>query len=219
MPKITRLEVQKNNQDRYNIYLDKEFAFGIDEENLVKFDLHKGQELTEEEVERIFEESELYKLYRRALDFLSYRPRSVKETQDYLRKKITNYELLVTSYESEAAIIQSIINRLQRAGYLDDASFVEWWIRQRTESSKPRGIYYVRSELYQKGINGKLAGKIWRELEIDEDALCQKAATKRAHRYNLEDFKERKKLFNYLTRRGFSFDTVKQVVEDISSSV
>lgn len=216
MPTVTRLEVQKNNSRRYNVYLDEEFAFGTDEENLVKFGLHKGQELTEDEVDKIFEESELFKLYRRALDFLSYRPRSIKEVRDYLLKKITDYQLPTTDYEDQELVLRSITNRLQEVGYLNNKVFVEWWIRQRTESSKPRGFYYIRSELYEKGIDGKLFEQIWQEMKVDEEKLCSKAAQKRAGHHDLKDLKERKKLFDYLLRHGFNYEVVRSVVDDLA---
>ena len=41
MPKITKLEVQKKNKERFNLYLDNEFEMGIDIDTLVKFNLKK----------------------------------------------------------------------------------------------------------------------------------------------------------------------------------
>lgn len=214
MPEVTLIEPQKNNSQRYNVYLDDEFAFGIDEGNLVKFGLHKGQELAQEEVDRIFEESELYKLYSRALDYLSYRPRSVKEVRDYLREKSIKYQ--ASGIKGEAAsgvVIQSIIDRLKRSQYLDDGEFTRWWIKQRTETSKPRGPRFIRAELYQKGVDENLIKQVWQELKIDEQQLCLKAAQNRARRYNFSNFKQRKKLFDYLMRRGFNFDAVEDVLK------
>lgn len=211
MPTVTSLEPQKNNPQRYNIYLDEEFAFGIDEENLVKFGLHKGLELSQEEVNTIFEESELFKLYSRALDFLSYRPRSEREVRNYLREKVGGFKLSVNG----DAAISTIIKRLKELKFLNDRAFVEWWIKQRTEAAEPRGPHYIRSELYQKGVDGKLIERVWQELEIDEYELCLKAAQNRASRYNLTDFKQRKKFFDYLVRRGFNFDIIQAVIEKI----
>ena len=150
-------------------------------------------------------------LYNRVLDYLSYRPRSEEELRDYLREKIENFEIS----GDPNAVISSILARLVRLKLLNDEEFVRWWIGQRTASSKPRGLYYIRSELHQKGIDGKLVEKVWNELEIDAYVLCKKAATNRARRYDLEDLKERKKLFDYLLRRGFSYETARDVIKGL----
>jgi len=210
MPIVTSIKPQKKNPSRYNIYLDDEFAFGVDEENLIKFGLHKGQQLTQPEIDKLFGASELYKLYSRALDFLGYRPRSRKEVTDYLRRKISSYKLSLTNSEDQLGMINSIIARLERAGYLGDAEFTCWWIKQRTQSSSPRGLLAIRSELFQKGIDRELVDRVWQELEVDEYELCQKAAQKKSRHYKLLDPMNRKKLFNYLSRRGFDY----QVIQD-----
>lgn len=41
MPKITKIEVQKNNKERFNLFLDEAFEMGIDIDTLVKFNLKK----------------------------------------------------------------------------------------------------------------------------------------------------------------------------------
>ncbi|MGV3466194.1 MAG: recombination regulator RecX, partial [Heyndrickxia sp.] len=46
MPIITKITVQKNLSDRYNIYLDEEYAFSVDEDVLTRFQLRKGKELS-----------------------------------------------------------------------------------------------------------------------------------------------------------------------------
>lgn len=45
MPKITKIEVQKKNKERFNLFLDEQFEMGIDIDTLVKFNLKKGQQL------------------------------------------------------------------------------------------------------------------------------------------------------------------------------
>ena len=87
MPQITSIEPQKKRSGRFNIFLDGEFAFGIDENVLVKNAIKKGQELSNVQIAKIIKDNELAKLFDKSLRFLSYRPRSEKETVDYLAKK------------------------------------------------------------------------------------------------------------------------------------
>ena len=41
MPKVTKIEVQKKNKERFNLFLDGEFEMGIDIDTLVKFNLKR----------------------------------------------------------------------------------------------------------------------------------------------------------------------------------
>lgn len=45
MPKITKIEVQKKNKERFNLYLDEEFEMGIDMDTYVHFNLKKVKSL------------------------------------------------------------------------------------------------------------------------------------------------------------------------------
>ena len=85
MPKITRLEQQKNNKDRVNVYLDDEFAFGL---NLMDAaHLRKGQELTENDIVELRQKDAIVKSIGIAVNLLSYRPRSTHEIRQKLQKK------------------------------------------------------------------------------------------------------------------------------------
>ena len=55
---ITKIEVQKKKQNRFNIYLNNEFAFGVDEDTLLKFGLTKGTELTQDTIREIEQETQ-----------------------------------------------------------------------------------------------------------------------------------------------------------------
>ena len=52
MTKITKIEVQKNNKERFNLFLDEVFEMGIDIDTLVRFNL-KGQILEPSDMENI----------------------------------------------------------------------------------------------------------------------------------------------------------------------
>ncbi|MDZ7682402.1 MAG: hypothetical protein U5J63_11990 [Fodinibius sp.] len=43
---ITSIRVQKNNKERYSIFVDEEFLLGVAEQTLLKFSLSKGDEIT-----------------------------------------------------------------------------------------------------------------------------------------------------------------------------
>ena len=53
MKVITKIGRQKNNQERYNIYLNDEYAFAVDESTLIKFGLMKGKTLEQFDIDEI----------------------------------------------------------------------------------------------------------------------------------------------------------------------
>ena len=82
---ITALRYQKRNKNRVNVYLDDQFAFGLAAIEAAR--LHVGQTLTDDDVVRLRRRDDVERAYERALDFLSYRPRSEAEVCRNLRRK------------------------------------------------------------------------------------------------------------------------------------
>ena len=87
MSEVTSIEPQKK-KERFNIFVDGKFAFGLDAETVVKSGLKIGQEISEKEIEKLVFENEIKKLMEKALRFLAFRPRSEKEVHSQLNKKL-----------------------------------------------------------------------------------------------------------------------------------
>ena len=78
LQKITALRIQKKNRRRVSIFLDGRYAFGV--QASVAARLSVGQTLSAEEIEQLQERDEIEVTHERALNYLSYRPRSCAET-------------------------------------------------------------------------------------------------------------------------------------------
>lgn len=138
------------------------------------------------------------------LNFISFRPRSSKEVSDHLRRK---------SFDETAR--DHAIHRLRELGYLDDAAFARFWVESR-ESHRPKGQRALAWELRQKGIDGVIIEDVLARYGGDEAALAHVAARKRAATIATADHAEfRRKLGAFLARRGFSYEVVEQVVDDL----
>ncbi len=221
MPEITKIEQQKKNPDRVNIYVNEKFALGLKKSSLLEAGLEKDQEITEEELDNLKQRDIEDKNWDRVLNYLSYRPRSSSEIRRYLRKKKVS--------QTE---IENIITRLEDLGYLNDLDFATWWIEQRVRH-KPRGRILLYKELAKKGVDQKtikkaLAGleKIIKKIEEipeqfsnDPEAyLAHIAAKKKAKKYQKDPLqKGKQKLSQYLYRRGFTWDQINKVVDTFIS--
>lgn len=198
--KITALVVQKRNKERVNVYLDGEFAFGLAMIEAVK--LKKGQELTDEDINRLKALDEIEVVHDRALNLLSYRPRSAEEVRRKLRQSKQVF--------SDTAIDQAV-EKLERAGLLDDEAFARYWVSNREQFS-PRSARALRHELRQKGVSNRAIDSALSDL--DEQDAAYRAAQAKVRRYAQADEKTfRKRLGGYLSRRGFSYGIVREVLD------
>ena len=175
-------------------------------------------------VERLQASDVFQQHYDRALNFLAVRPRSVAEVRLRLRRKATPPEIL-----------DAIVERLLRVGYLDDAAFARYWIGERARS-RPRGARLLRQELRQKGVAAPVVeaalsehaaeaedqpvpgavGAAVRELgATDEPRAVREAlglAQRRARTYaGLDAQTYRRRLGGFLLRRGYDYEVVARV--------
>lgn len=148
------------------------------------------------------------KLLNKAYFYLYLRQRSEKEMYDYLQKK-------AVIYHASEEDIQQVIHELHKQKYLDDDAFVESYIRYKT-SSKPKGEYALRRELLKKGIPEAKISAYFEKNALPEDSLAKEALKKVWYRYkNLESLKQKKRAIDFLSRRGFSFDTAQQAFDEV----
>jgi len=195
---ITAIEVQKRNPKRANVFVDGEFAFGLAMIEAMK--LSKGQVLSQEDIEALLQRDQEERAYEGALNFLSYRPRSRAEVAQRLEQKGF----------SETAIT-AVTERLCQSKLLDDRAFAQYWISNR-EQFKPRGEHALRHELWQKGIDDSIVDALL--AEVDEAEGAYRAAAKRLPRWKrLPANVRRRKMGDYLRRRGFGYAIIEQVWE------
>ena len=200
--RITSLEQQAHNPDRVNLYIDGKFALGISAELMLKLHLHLDQELSEAELADLQNEEARQQAVERAINYLSFRPRSQEEVRRYLRKK-----------ETPPEIIEAALERLQRLDYLNDRDFASFW-RENRERFNPRGAQALRNELRMKGVEREIVDETVDD-EHDEE-LALRAATRKAalllQTPEIDFATFRNRLGGYLQRRGFSYAIVARVV-------
>jgi regulatory protein len=203
MKKITAIQVQRNNPNRVNVYLDGEFAFGL--ARIVAAWLQVGQMLDEVKIAELQAEDSRERAMQQALLFLSYRARSENE----IRKNLSKHEI-------PDAVIEETIERMRREGFADDKKFASAWVENRS-TFRPRGRRALALELRQKGIDDHT---IESALEgIDDEALAYEAGQKKARKLALslskgQEWTEfRKKMSEFLARRGFSYSVIAPIVK------
>ncbi len=194
---ITALQVQKRDKERVNVFIDGEFAFGLNVLDAAR--LRKGQVLAEAEIVALRDADAVVQAVNIAAHFLSYRPRSEQEVRRNLTEK-----------ETPAAIIDVAIERLNGLGYLDDAAFARYWVDNRNQF-KPLSHRALRQEMRQKGLSDTVIAEALGDQS--ESDLAYKAATTQLRKFRNRTLREFKTKMNaFLQRRGFSYSTTQDVV-------
>ncbi|MDP2917060.1 MAG: regulatory protein RecX [Dehalococcoidia bacterium] len=137
-----------------------------------------------------------------AIRFLGYRPRSEQEVRQRLLRR---------GFEGE--MINTTIARLKERNLLDDRSFAEFWKEDR-DAFNPRSRWLIKQELRQKGVTGDVIEQVIGALD-DEDS-AYRAASDRARSLSRSDYETfRRRLGEYLKRRGFGYTVANRVVEQV----
>ena len=198
--KITALTLQKRNRRRVNIFLDGEFAFGL--ERIVAGWLNVGQEISDEKVSELLAEDAREVAFQRALRLIYYRPRTEIEIRDRLIRQSSSPE-----------IIDSVIDRLKQSQLLNDRQFAENWIENRSDL-RPRSRHALAYELRKHGVEQNIIEESL--ASVDEKQSAYKVAARQVRKYqNLEWNEFRNKLYRHLAQRGFGYDIIRDVTNRV----
>ena len=140
--------------------------------------------------------------FKAAVRFLGYRPRSEHEVRQRLQQR---------GFEGDS--INAVIAELKKQGLLDDLAFAESW-RDDRNAFNPRSRWLIKSELRQKRIAGDIIDQVTGAMD-DEDNAYRAASIKARSlsRSDCEGF--RRRLGEYLKRRGFDYGLINRVVEQV----
>ena len=140
-----------------------------------------------------------------AFRFLKIRNRSEKEIRNQLLKK-----------KISSPIIDQTIPYLKNSELINDRQFARDWIQMRLQ--KPLGLRRIFFELRQKGISDEILEEEGKAVprQESEEQIVEALAQRRFGRYkNLDEPKRKRRIFEYLVRRGFEVETVSKVVENL----
>lgn len=207
MPTITRLKATSTGR-KVKVYVDGKFYTKISPDAVYKQGLEKGQQISPQKLEKLKHQSETEQAVNKALNLLSYRPRSRFEIKRRLQEK----------YSDPA--VKKALQKLEKKDYIDDKHFAAWFVDQRLKH-KPKGPIALKSELYKKGVDRKVINQVLDEKITGPDQLqklARRAAKKKSSYLKLPPKEARRKLLGFLSRRGFSYSTSKSVVDEFLSS-
>jgi regulatory protein len=138
-----------------------------------------------------------------ALRFLKIRPRSIAELKERLGIKG------FSSTEIEITVLD-----LMASGLLDDRAFTKSWINYRL--ARPFGFRRIIQELRAKGVDQEIIEDAVAEIEgsYDPEKVVLELARRRWQRLPaIDPVKKKKRVLDFLLRRGFEADIVMKVLK------
>lgn len=202
---ISKISRQKNNQQRYNIYINDEYSFSVDESTLIKFGLTKGKVLDQFEIDEINYEDEIAKAFNAGLYYLSFQMRSEHE----VKKK-----LLDKGY-GESVVLEAI-QKLSKLGFLNDETYSKALLESKKRFQK-KGPYAIKEDLRKKGIDKSLQDKVLGTFSYDEQKQLATQLAEKTVKLNSKKTPTqiKQKIQETLLRKGYSFSIVEDVLSDI----
>lgn len=202
---ISKITRQKTKQERYNIYLNDEYSFSVDEATLIKFGLTKGKVLDSFEIDEIKYEDEIAKAFNASLQFLSFQMRSEHE----VKKKLLDKGF------GESVVLEAI-QKLQKSGFLNDETYSKALLETKKRTQK-KGPYAIKEDLRKKGIDKDLQEKVVSTFTYDEQKQLAKELAEKTVKLNSKKTPSqiKQKIQETLIRKGYSFSIVEDVLSEI----
>jgi regulatory protein len=198
MRKVTAIRAGRGK--RVNIFLDGKFAFSLEAGIALKENLEVGQELSEGNVEALARADLFQRCLNAALHYLSYRLRSEAELRQRLQRR---------GFDGDN--VKAALAKLREQGLVNDLAFAEFW-KDNRQSFRPRSQWLTRLELRQKGVATDIIDRV--VADVDDEDSAYRAALSRARSLPRSDYQSfRRRLGEYLKRRGFGYRVISHTVE------
>ena len=195
---------KKVTSNKYEVTIDDE-KIKLYDDVIIKFELLRKKELTEEEFEEIIENNNLLESYYKCLKYITKKLRSEKEI----------YKYLIKDYEPK--VINETINKLKQDGYINDELYLKSYLNDQIKFGS-YGPNKIKDDLIKLGFNEEeindrvdnISNDIW----YDKIAkICEKRIRSNKT-YGTSRLKE--KLVYEIGRMGFYKWMIEEVIHDTS---
>lgn len=203
---ITKIEVQKRNKDRSNVYIDNDYAFSLSNELVYKEGLKVNEKIDIERIKTIAKEDNYIKCKTTALRIVEKSYKSEKELVD---------KLILKGYDNES--INKTMDVLKEYNFINDENYVKMYVKDKLKQVGKKKIKY---DLAKKGISDKIIDE--EIYNIDSEYEKNTAYNLAIKKYNTiakreaDRFKLSQKLYRFLLSKGYSYDIVSSVVKEIT---
>ena len=189
---------------RSKVLTDEGFVFVLYKGEIRIYGIEAGKELTKETYERILQEV----LFKRVKERVLYLLKSRDRTELEIRRKLKE------GYYPEEAI-EYALSFLKEYRFIDDEDYGRRYIRTYGEKNSKKQLEF---ELRGKGLEKETISRLLKEEQVSEEEQIRRYLRKKGYEKGVTLRKEQAKLAAGLVRRGFSYDTVCDVMGESCNS-
>ncbi len=202
--RIERIEKSKHKQERVLVFLEGGDLLRITGAELLRFGLYKGMDLSPALVVELQAAAQQSQLKQTAARMASGRMLSKKEVQRRLTKK--------GATEEQAA---DTADWLETLGAVDDEGYAGVIVRH--YGAMGYGPGRVKQELHRRGVPRELWDEALAQLPSAGDAI--RALVRAKLRGRAPDDDTSRRLAAYLQRRGFSWNDIRPVLNELGQDI
>jgi regulatory protein len=204
---VARLIPAGRDGSRITVEFTSGWSLTIDAGLVIEHGVEVGGSLSVETVRTLIDRDDLIHAKRSAGRLLAYRPRSVAELRTSLRQR---------GYRDET--IHLVVERFTELGYLDDEDFARRWVATRAAVA-PRSTRLLKAELRQKGVAPSEVESALVDANLDDVQTALDLARRRVCKMvGVDLVSQRRRISDYLQRRGYGWDVIRQVDREVFAS-
>ncbi len=203
MAKITTLKIQSRDKTRCNVYLDGEFAFGVSVENVYKFGLKVGKELSKDEIEELGREDQTGLALSKAISYATKALKTRFQVKTNLEKK---------GYDAKT--VNFVLDKLTSNGLIDDVEYAKRYIET---TSSTQGKKLIEYKLRSKGVKKPDIDYAFSLVSINSKENAYSVLEKKLKNKSVTK-EDLNKAYRYLVGRGFSYDEVSSAISEYKTN-
>ncbi|MFT8350302.1 recombination regulator RecX [Clostridium saccharoperbutylacetonicum] len=202
---ITKIEVQKRNKERVNLFLDGEYALAISAELVYKEHLKVKDNIDYNKLKLLAEKEGFAKCKESALRIVGRNYKTEKQVREKLKLK---------GYEENA--IDYSVEFLKEYNFINDNYYANAFMNDKSNSMGSQKIKY---NLIQKGVSKEIIEEALANVnkENERDIALEIAKKKLVviKKKENDKYKISGKLYRYLISKGYEMDIVSDVVKEV----
>lgn len=198
---MTVTKVEAVTKAKSKVFIEGKFAFVLYKGELSRYQIAEGSVLEEDIYRKIRAEVVLKRAKRRSLHLLNDMGRTEEQLKERLRRDL---------YPED--VINEAVAYVKSFGYINDAAYAKNFVETRKGRKSRKEIYAL---LCRKGLKSGDVEAAFEECYGSEDARDAIEAILKKKNYDPQEAKweDTRKILGYLTRKGFGYEDIRQVIQ------
>ena len=199
---VTDIKESSKKKGKFDVYVEGKLAFSLIAADIEYFKIKKGENLPDNKYNFIMENIVYIKAQDLALSYISGKMRTEKEVCGKLR---------LNGFDED--IVKKVLDFLKKYDYVNDYNYCLAFIRQSLKLN-PMGYFAIRQKLKITGVEDYNIEKAWNESNVDQLKYAELITDKKLKGKKIADEKEMRKLQDFLLRKGYSYDIIKDIIKN-----